>query len=248
MYLPVRNKTKIPELVFSQIKESILNGEMRSGDKLPPERELVEQFDASRIAIREGLKSLETAGLVVIKPGSGVFVNEVSSKQLSESLSTILRYRKMPFRELTEARIVFEPEVARLAAERITPEDIRNLNDKIKESSDLLIPDSTSASEKRIALNSEIHSIIAESTHNTIISLTMRTFFDVLKELTFGMTENLKQRFEISRFAVKDHRDILQALKSRNSELAYKFMLKHVIHIQEVYNTMRNDKRKTTKN
>jgi len=233
MYLPVRDNKKIPELVFHQIKESILSGKIGPGDKLPTERELVEQFKASRIAIREGLKSLEAAGLIVIRSGAGIFVNEIGPKQLSESLSTILRYRKVSFEELTEARTVFEPAVARLAAERITPENVRKLEDKIHESSELLLPDSVDASVRRIKLNAEFHSIIAESTQNLIISLTMKTFFDVLEEMTLGLTYDLKKRYSISRFAAKDHRRILRALRDRNPELAHKSMLEHIIRVQE---------------
>ena len=124
------------ELIAQQIKSSILNGTLKLGDRLPPERELVESFQASRISVREALKSLETSGLLTIKPGSGVFVAEVDTKPLSDFFSSFLHIRKVSINELTEARIILEPSVARLAAERITSEGLilrkkysRNLND-----------------------------------------------------------------------------------------------------------------------
>jgi GntR family transcriptional repressor for pyruvate dehydrogenase complex len=92
---------------------------MKPGDRLPPERELVQGFQASRISVQEALKSLETSGLLTIKPGSGVFVAEVNSKPMSESLSSLLRIQKTSLNELTEARIILEPNIARLASERI---------------------------------------------------------------------------------------------------------------------------------
>src|SRR4030042_2032810 len=97
---------KISELVAQQIKDAILKGTMKQGDRLLPERELVERFRASRISVREALKSLETSGLLTIKPGSGVFVAEVSSKPLSEYLSSILRIKKTSMNDVTEARII----------------------------------------------------------------------------------------------------------------------------------------------
>jgi len=69
-FTPVRT-VKITELIVDQIRKAILEGTMKPGDKLPSERELSDKFEASRIAVREALISLESAGLVQIKPGSG---------------------------------------------------------------------------------------------------------------------------------------------------------------------------------
>jgi DNA-binding FadR family transcriptional regulator len=104
---------KISERIARQIKDTILNGAMKSGDRLPPERELVQRFQASRISIREALKNLEASGLLTIKPGSGVFVSEVNSKPMSESLASILRIKRVSMNELSEARMILEPNIAK---------------------------------------------------------------------------------------------------------------------------------------
>jgi DNA-binding FadR family transcriptional regulator len=131
-FLPVKSG-KVSELIAQQIKSSILNGSMKPGDRLPPERELVDHFQASRISVREALKSLETSGLLMIKPGSGVFVAEVNSKPMSESLSSILRIQKASINDITEARTILEPSIAKLASERITQEDLTKLEQNIHE-------------------------------------------------------------------------------------------------------------------
>jgi GntR family transcriptional repressor for pyruvate dehydrogenase complex len=124
---------KVSELIVRQIKRAILNGRMKPGEKLPPERELVQTFQASRISVREALKSLETAGLLMIKPGSGIFVAEANFKPLSDSLSSILRIQKASINDLTEARIIMEPSIAKLASERISREDLTKLEKNIHE-------------------------------------------------------------------------------------------------------------------
>src|SRR4030042_220602 len=176
---PVK-KGKISELIAQQIKNIILNGAMRPGDKLPPERELVKQFQASRISVREALKSLEASSLLTIKPGSGVFVAEVNPKPISKSLASILQIQKATINDLTEARTILEPTIARLASIRIKPEDFLKLEENIQKGS-TLVKSGFSGRANHI----EFHSIIAELTHNPVIALLMKILLEVLKETAF---------------------------------------------------------------
>lgn len=223
---PVKNK-RTSERIAQQIERAILSGTMRQGDRLSPERELVEQFKASRISIREAIKSLETSGLLMIKPGSGVFVAEVNSKPMSKTLSSILRIKKTSINEVTEARVILEPTIAKLAAEKITPEDLVRLDQNIQEASKIVKANSPSP-----AQNIEFHSLLAAATHNQVITLSMKTLLDVVKEMTLEITDNLPKRIKISRHAVDFHKKILKALREKNSQKVYELMLKHVIQIQ----------------
>jgi len=226
-FRPVKNR-KISGLIVQQIKKVILDGTMKAGDKLPPERELTERFQASRISVREALKSLETSGLLTIKPGSGVFVAEVSPKPLSESLSSILRIKKASMSDVTEARIILEPSVARLSCERITPEELRALERNIEETITVLKSHSPAPIQ-----NIEFHSIIANATHNPVIIMTMNPIFDVLKEMNLEMRGNIQKRIEISSHAVTYHKKILKALRERDSQKVYELMLKDIFQVQE---------------
>lgn len=225
-FRPVKSG-KISGRIVQQIKGAILRGAMKPGDRLPPERELVERFRASRISVREALKNLETSGLLTIKPGSGVFVAEVDSRPLSESLSSLLRIRKTSINELTEARVILEPSVARLAAERMTDEDALKLEKNIEETMRMVKANSPAPVQ-----NIEFHSLIAESTHNPVITLSMKTMLGVVKEMTLQLTDNLPRRVENSRRAVSYHNKILKSLRAKDSQRVYELMLKHVIQIQ----------------
>lgn len=218
---------KISELIAQQIKSSILNGSMKPGDRLQPERELVKHFQASRISVREALKNLETSGLLEIKPGSGVFVSEVSSKPISDSFSSILRMQKISINELTEARIILEPYIAKIAAKKITSEDLKKLEQNIHEASKVVKSNTPSP-----AQNIEFHSLVAAATHNQVITLTMKTLLDVVKEMTLEITNNLQRRTETSRQAVAYHKKILKALGEKNSQRVYELMLKDIMQVQ----------------
>ncbi len=219
---------KISERIARQIKDIILSGAMRSGDRLPPERELVEHFQASRISIREALKSLETSGLLAIKPGSGAFVAEINSKPISESLSSILRIQKTSIDKITEARIILEPGIAKLAAARMTPEELAALEQNIKETS-MALKSYSPAPEQNI----RFHSLIAEATHNPVIISTLNPIFDVLKEMNLEIKGYLSERIEVSREALEYHKKILRAFREKNSQRIYELMLKHILQNQE---------------
>ena len=225
-FRPVKNE-KISERIVHQIKKAILGGAMKPGDRLPPERELVKRFKASRISVREALKSLETSGLLSIKPGSGVFVAEANSKPLSDSLSSILRIQKTSLNELTEARVIFEPPIAKLAAEKMTAEDLMKLEMNIIETSKIVQSHAPAP-----AKNIEFHSLLAEATHNTVVTLAMKTLLDVVKEMTLEMANGSKKRAEVSKHAVGYHQKMIKAFRERDSQKVYDLMLKHILQIQ----------------
>jgi GntR family transcriptional repressor for pyruvate dehydrogenase complex len=218
---------KISELIVQQIKNAIIEGEIKAGDRLPSERELVERFEASRISIREALKRLETAGLLTIKPGSGVFIAGVSSKPISELFSSILRIQKTSIYELTEARIILEPNIARLASEKVSPEDLLRLEQNIKEASEIIESNSPPS-----ATNIGFHSLIAEATRNPVISLTMRTMFNIWQEWSLELENNIRRRMKTSRHSIEYHKKILKALREKKSQEVYELMLKHTFQIQ----------------
>ena len=218
---------KISERIARQIKDTILNGAMKSGDRLPPERELVERFQASRISIREALKNLEASGLLTIKPGSGVFVSEVNSKPMSESLASILRIKKVSMTELSEARMILEPNIAKLACNRVTPEDLQKLEGNIAGAL-AVIKSNGSARVKNI----EFHSLLAESTRNSVLTLTLKTLLDVLEEMSSEIVDDSPENVDIASQTVRYHKKILEALKARDPEKVFTLMRKHILKIQ----------------
>lgn len=218
---------RIPALIAQQIKNAILNGTMQPGDQLPPERELSERFGASRIAIREALKGLEASGLLIIKPGSGVFVASITSRTMSESFYSILRMQKTSMNEVTEARLILEPHIARLATEKAVEKDFVSLEANIKTAMRTM-----SEGRPPIAENIAFHLILVEMMHNTVLNLTMTTLLDVVNTMSSDATENLPQRVQVSRRSLNQHKKIVKALRERDAEKVYRLMLKHIVEIQ----------------
>lgn len=228
-FTPVKT-VKITELIVEQIKKAILEGTMKPGDKLPSERELSDKFEASRIAVREALISLESSGLVQIKPGSGAFVANITSKTMSESLYSILRMQNISIHEITEARLIIEPHLARLASERANKEDIVRLEQNVEEASELM-RSSTIPTTRNIGF----HGILAEMTRNAVIIHLMKTLLDVMDAMfsDVDVADNVTKRMRISKDSINQHKNIIKALKEGNHETVYQLMLGHIVEIQK---------------
>ncbi|MEE0741820.1 MAG: GntR family transcriptional regulator [Emergencia sp.] len=126
MFEAVENKT-ISEIVIEQIQKKIITGELKVGDQLAPERELVQDLDISRSTLREALKALEVMGVIQSKRGNGSFVvnNTENSVYKPLSLSFVLSNGKNE--DIMEARRVIEGYTASKAAEKATEEDVQSL-------------------------------------------------------------------------------------------------------------------------
>jgi GntR family transcriptional regulator, transcriptional repressor for pyruvate dehydrogenase complex len=236
MFQPVRTG-KVSDLIIEQIKGAIHAGSLKPGNRLPSERELAEGFQASRISIREALKRLEAAGLVTVKVGSGVFVAQMDSKPMSESLFSILRIQNGTIDDLTEARLTFEPSVARLAAEKATLEDIATLEENTRQA-EMAIKSDLSAYEWNI----EFHSLIAQATRNLTITLTMKTMLDVMKDMSSDIAKaNPPQSVnKFAYMAVRVHKEIVRALKEKDSQRVYNLMQKDILRIQKGLKKLRS--------
>src|SRR6266567_4333569 len=124
-------RERVSESVANQIREAIFSGKLEPGHKLPPEREMAEQFETSRVALREALRSLEQEGMIEIKRGSGggAFVADFDNalRALIDSLNTVVKLGQAKSGHLTEVRSMLEPVMARTAAARATDDDLQAL-------------------------------------------------------------------------------------------------------------------------
>src|SRR4051794_26240322 len=130
MFTQVR-QARVSGEIASQIVTAIVEGRLSSGDRLPSERELGEQFGVSRMTVRDALRVLEARGLISVKVGArgGAFVADATADRVAESMSTMLRLKRMSLSELAEARKIIEGAAAELAAQRADDDDIRRLEE-----------------------------------------------------------------------------------------------------------------------
>src|SRR5258706_16445318 len=126
-YTPIHSN-KVYEQIAKQIEQRILSGELRTGDRLPTERELAIQFQASRTAVREAMKTLAQKGLVDMRPGRGTIVIDGTSLAMRHSLGLMMRVGQAgSSASLVEVRETIEPETTALGAGPATDGPISSL-------------------------------------------------------------------------------------------------------------------------
>ena len=118
---------KLGEQISLQLLEKIIEGYYQPGDRLPPERDLAELFNVSRVVVREALGSLLAKGIISVRQGLGTTVNSLDEWNTLDPQVLLLLQGDNVFTQLMETRRIFEPEMAALAAERITTEELELL-------------------------------------------------------------------------------------------------------------------------
>lgn len=218
-------KARLSDEIVRQIKESLFAGKLQAGDRLPAERELAEQFETSRASVREALRTLEQEGMIQVRKGvgGGAFIADLDHRPVTKSFQTLLSLKKISIQNIAEARLIFEPEAARLAAERVTEEDLRELEEVIQQMS--------LAVEKRELPDSfdlKFHQIIARAARNPILSMLAESMLGVASK---AITE-LHPSVDTLRHVLASHRKVFEAIRKRNGKLAYRTMRQHIVDVQ----------------
>lgn len=119
--------------VEKEIREAILDGKLKSGDKLPTEKELSNQFGVSIVTLREALRSLEIFGLIQKRKGhgGGIFISDISNESVRTSLEYFLAFKDLIPQHLYEVRKIIEPRTIKLAASKISSEEISKLEENL---------------------------------------------------------------------------------------------------------------------
>jgi len=218
-------KTKVYEEVVAQIERLILEGALRPGDKLPPERELADRFDVSRSAVREAIRALELKGFVEPRPGEGTLVRIPTLDSLLNPLASLLGQKRELVAELLEVREMIEPPLAARAARNAGPEDLARLEDILNRQKEKV-----SRQELAIEEDTEFHYTIARATKNSVILKVLDMMMDILKE-SRERSLQVEGRREKS---LAGHRRIFNAIKRRDPDAAETAMLQHLSEIEMI--------------
>ncbi len=223
MYQPV-GRGKLFEQIVEQIQGRIVRGDLRAGDRLPPERELAIAFSASRTAVREALKTLAQMGLVEMAPGRGTLVTDNTSRAMRSSISLMMRVGRLESPDyLVELREIVEPEIAALAAERADEACIMALREAIERMDAAL-----RQSETYIAADNDFHRTLALATRNPLILSLVDSIVDLLAEqrkLIFSVPGG-PERGQVY------HRALLDAIGRRDVEGARAAMRAHLAQVR----------------
>jgi DNA-binding FadR family transcriptional regulator len=223
-FKPVK-QSRVSEEVAVQLKQSILLGYFKPGEKLPPERDLAEQFQVSRVATREALRKLEHAGFIVTRQGAtgGAYVTDLTFEYLVNAFLDLFLADKISIPELYSVRLLIEPEVARLAALNITSKYAQRL----KEALDIEeLPVTTLSVD--VDRKQRVHLILAEICGNRFLEALMRSLLGLTKKVVEAV--NPDPDYVHPRGM---HHSVVEAVVAGNAEAAAEVMKKHTIDFGE---------------
>jgi DNA-binding FadR family transcriptional regulator len=211
------------EEIVGQIRRLIQGDQLRSGDRLPSERDLGERMGVSRVTVREALRALEAKGLVEIRVGArgGAFVTSPSSKKVGNDLADLMSLSTLTAVEVTEARQVVELGLISLAAERRTAEDIAELRMMVKEHHAALKRD-----EYTMAMSADFHIRVAACTHNKALEMLVQSFHG---PLLMSLREAQSAAPLMGHRGTTEHRDFVEALAARDVARAEQIMSAHLM-------------------
>ncbi len=218
--------------IVEQIQRRILAGELKVGDHLPPERELAEQFQVSRTAVREAVKALSEKGLVQVFPGKGTFITNGTSQAVRQSLGMLMKIGQADGTpDLVEVRHIFEPEIAALAAQRAGEEHIAAMKEAVR-----VMDAALANADAYIEADLDFHLALAEASQNLIILTLIDSFVDLLREQRIRIfhVEGGPQRGQVH------HKRILEAIMNHDADAARSEMRAHLEQVREDSNTSEN--------
>src|SRR5918911_3971169 len=115
--------------IADQIRQAIVTGKLAEGERLPPERELAEQFGVSRVTVRDALRALEAMGLIEVRVGArgGAFVTVPTGSIVGQTMSDMMMMQAISPEDIVEARLVVELGTVTIACARATDDDVAAL-------------------------------------------------------------------------------------------------------------------------
>ena len=212
---------KAYERVITYIKSEILKGNLKQGEKLPPERELAEKLGVGRNSVREALRTLSLMGFISSTQGAGNFVSCDIEKNLAESTQMMMLLGATDYRQVSELRQGLESQAVLLASERISPAQLSELEDivwQLRDEDDL---------ERSTMLDKRLHYLIGEAAGNPLIMAILRAMSETIDDFISHMREKMMED-EVYRKRLQDsHQGIVLALQDHNGAEAVRMMREH---------------------
>lgn len=216
--------------ISRQLRQSIFNGDYRPGERLPSERELAEVFGVSRINVREAIWDLKRSGLVEIKRGThgGAFIQEMKHDAVTSVVRDVANLGNVRPAHIMEVRLLIEPAVAAVAAERATKEDLLEMSQYLE-----AIP--IEQTNEYVNWQIGFHRMVAKVSKNPLLAMQVNIFLDFSEDmiLTLRNTDRLYHD-------TISHPAILEKMAQRDADGARRLFYDHLLEMKPVFDAWEN--------
>jgi len=226
---------RLTDQIIEHVISMIADGKLQSGDKLPAESVLMQQFDVGRSSVREAIGALSLVGLLTVRPGHGTHVSMSSAEFLSKPLRWgMLMVWRDKLHELIEGRIILEEAMVGMAADRVTEEEveeIRHFQDQFKAAKKL--------GRKAVQADLSFHKALAKASHNTVLARFLEELRQPVRSWMIQKASFVGGYDKV----VEQHDAILKAVEKRNVKNARSAMREHLESVGERLTTILLERR-----
>jgi GntR family transcriptional repressor for pyruvate dehydrogenase complex len=212
-------------MVADHVRRMILSGELQRGQKLPPEREMVQSLGLSRTSIRAGLQLLANKGILVIRHGTGTFVADGPLILDSEQFHFLSALHGFSRGDMFEARRSLESTVAGLAAERATGDNLAEISDAV---TGMFV--SLGDPLEFLRYDAAFHRAVAEASKNPI----MASLAEMVSGMFFEVRKGTAHRGRDLQPIAEEHRLIYRAIRERDAAAASRYMVEHLLRAERL--------------
>ena len=221
--------SRAADLVADHIEALILEGTLRPGESLLPERDLAERLAVSRPTLRDGLKKLEERGLLTSSHGRGLKVAQLGTESISDPLLSLLARHTEAADDYLEFRDSIETKAAELAAQRANEVDLAAIRDCLER---IDRAHGRNEPQEEVEADTQLHMTIYEASHNLVILQIMRALSQNLRSDVFHNRTRLFSIPHVRDLLRNQHKDIGNAIISRNAGAAREAAHHHLAYLQ----------------
>ncbi|GAB4269749.1 MAG: pyruvate dehydrogenase complex transcriptional repressor PdhR [Deferrisomatales bacterium] len=230
---------KLSDAIAGQLERLILEGILKPGERLPPERELAQRLEVSRPSLREALQKLEVMGLVEQRQGGGTYVAGILAPVLMEPLLHVFQRHPETVYDLLEFRQALEGISAYYAASRSTEADREILSRRLEAIEEAHRRGDPGAEAEADA---EFHLAIAEASHNVVLLHIMRGLFDLLRKGIVASREKLYLKAGVRETLYNQHRSLCRAVLAADPEAARTAASEHLAFVDRTLRSLEAEK------
>jgi DNA-binding FadR family transcriptional regulator len=211
--------------VSRQLRKSIFSGQYQPGQRLPNERELAEIFGTSRLIVREAIWDLKKSGLVEVKRGAygGAFIQEMKHDAVTSVMRDMASLGKVRPAHIIEVRLLIEPAVAALTAERATEEELQEMSQYLE-----TIP--RKQTDEYVHWQVGFHRMVAQASQNPLFAMQVNIFLDFSEEMIL----NLRQKDRLYHDTTA-HPAILEKIAQKDAEGVQRLSYEHLLEIKPAF-------------
>ena len=215
------------DMIVENVINSIISEQYKPGDKLPAESYYVKNCGVSRVTVREAFKKLSSMGVVSIRQGDGTFVHKIKPFEIKNALLPLLMANMQIINDLYEARIFIEQSILELAIERKTPDDIKTVQNIVKDMEDAI---------KDSDLNK--YNLADFAFHDTLTGIcgnsVLESIYDSLSRIRRNNITKSNTSMDSVKKSIDEHKRILEAIIDNNTEKAKEIMKNHLLYSRQM--------------